>query len=340
MTTTEIAVRDRAPLAEKIEYAKFLAAADLLPKAYQGKPANLLYAIEYGAMLDLPPIAAVVSIHIIDGKPTMAAGLMAAKVRQAGHKLRVWSTGAGNQAVGLCTIRRADDPDFEYSSSWSMERAKIAELLGKGNWRKHPVQMLKNRAISECCRDACQEVLLGIHYTPDELGGDDDTGELIDDGFATLPNGQLDQTQMSEQSKDAAGLMTQAQRVEHADLRNMNKVDPADVDVRREPDDNDPWQLPDPGPKSPPAPKTWIDNLVKLAAKFPLQGDDSQVLAEWITGRPLPDGFDATMTRAEVKLVGDMLNDHLKTAEGDYELAASNLWDQYRRATGREGDPQ
>jgi hypothetical protein len=340
VTTAEVAVRDAAPLAEKIEYAKFLAAADLLPKAYQGKPANLLYAIEYGAMLDLPPIAAVVSIHIIDGKPTMAAGLMAAKVRQAGHKLRVQSTGTGDQAAARCTIRRSDDPDFEYSAVWTMDRAKTADLLGKGNWRKHPVQMLKNRAISECCRDACQEVLLGIHYTPDELGGDDDGGEIIDDGFATLPNGQLDQTQMSEQSKDQAGLMTRHQRVEHDQLRDMNKVNPADLEhVHEEPDGSDPWQLPPPpGPKSPVAPESWQNNLAKLIKPIPLGTDDDRAaLLTWITGRPV-DVADPRFTRAEVKLVADIVRSHLEKAEGDTEVAASNLWKQHAEATGQVSD--
>lgn len=334
--TSELAIRDHGDLAAKVDYARFLAKADLLPRAYQDKPANLLYAIEYGAMLGLPPIAAIVGIHVIDGKPTMSAGLMAAKVRQAGHRIRIQSTGEGDQAKARCTITRSDDPDFEYSATWTMERAKTAGLLGKTNWRQHPIQMLKNRATSECCRDACQEVLLGIHYIPDELGGEDDGGEIIHDGWPTLPNGQLDLSKMSEEAKDASGNMTRHDRVLHDEVRDMNKVNPADLEHRTEPDDSDPWQLPAPGPKSPPAPKRWVDNLLDLMRKFPLgDADDVVTLVTWIIGR-VP--MNLEYTRAEVKLIADMLNDHLKTAEGDYELAATNLWTQYKTATESDRD--
>jgi hypothetical protein len=340
VTTAEVAVRDPSALETKIGYANFLAKADLLPRAYQDKPANLLYAIEYGAMLGLPPMAAIVGIHVIDGRPTMSAGLMAAKVRQAGHRIRIQSTGEGDNARARCTIIRSDDPDFEYSATWTMERAKTAGLLGKMNWRQHPIQMLKNRATSECCRDACQEVLLGIHYTPDELGGEDDGGELIADGYPTLANGQIDQTQMSEQAKDAAGMMPRHQRVEHDELRDMNKINPADLEhVREEPDDDDPWQTRKPA-KGTLAPKTWTENLSKLIAKFPLGPDeDVQVILQWLTGRAV-ELANPVFTRSEVKLIADVFQDHLKHAQGDYEVAASKLWQQHAAATAPgEGEP-
>jgi len=337
MTTTEIATRETGTLAAKIEYAKFLAAADLLPKAYQAKPANLLYAIEYGAMLGLPPIAAIVGIHVIDGKPTMSAGLMAAKVRQAGHRIRIQSTGTGDDAKARCTITRSDDPDFEYSATWTMERAKTAGLLGKTNWRQHPVQMLKNRATSECCRDACQEVLLGIHYTPDELGGDDDGGEVVHDGWPTTGNGMVDATRMSEQAKDTAGLMTRGQRAEHAELRNMNQVNPADVEITRGEDDgDDPWAVRDPAPGA--APEGWQKNLISLIGSLPL-GDDDAVrdLLSWLAGHRVAQVTD--MSRSDVRLAWSVISDHVKAAEGDTELAAANLWAQYHAARSPEQEP-
>lgn len=334
MTTTDIAIRGD-DLPAKIDYARFLAKADLLPRAYQDKPANLLYAIEYGAMLGLPPIAAIVGIHVIDGRPTMSAGLMAAKVRQAGHKIRVQSTGEGDQAKARCTITRSDDPTFEYSATWTMDRAKTAGLLGKTNWRQHPVQMLKNRAISECCRDACQEVLLGVHYTPDELGGEDDGGEVVHDGWPTQPNGMVNGAAMSEQAKDAAGLMTREQRVEHAELREMNKVDPGDVEVVTEADDADPWAVHDEQPT--PAPESWQKSLISLLGSLPL-GDDDAVrdLLSWLAGRRVAQVTD--LSRSEVRTAGSVVKDHVKRAEGDVEMAATALWKQYHEAQNKAGD--
>lgn len=333
--TTDLALRDPSALQAKIEYAKFLAQSGLLPASYRQQPANILFAAEYGDLLGLHPIAAITGINIIDGKPSISAGLISALVRRAGHKLRV----SGDAARAVCQITRSDDPGFTYTSEWTMDRAKTAGLLGKTNWQRYPAAMLKARAVSECARDACQEVLLGIAYTPDELGADDDGGEIVHDGWPTLPDGQVDQAQMSEQARDSAGLMTRHQRVEHAGLRNMNKVNPGDVEKLTEPDPADPWQMPAaPGPASPPAPAKWTENLAKLLKPLPLGGDeDRATLLAWITGRDV-DLADPQFTRAEVKLVADIVQDHLKLAEGDTELAASKLWEQYRAATASDRD--
>jgi hypothetical protein len=163
---TDVARIAPSALESKVTYAKHLAGAGLLPKAYQGQPANLLLAMEYADALGIPTMTAVSSIHVIDGKPTASAGLMSALVRRAGHKLRV--TGDDTQAVA--EIVRADDPDFTFRSTWTMERAKAAGLAGKGVWRSYPAAMLKARAISEVARDACQEALSGCIYTPEEMG--------------------------------------------------------------------------------------------------------------------------------------------------------------------------
>jgi hypothetical protein len=37
------------------------------------------------------------------------------------------------------------------------------------------------RAVSEACREGAEDVLFGLHYTPEELGADvNDAGEVID----------------------------------------------------------------------------------------------------------------------------------------------------------------
>ena len=39
--------------------------------------------------------------------------------------------------------------------------------------------MLKSRAITQCARDACEEALFGLHYTPEELGAEVDEGLVV-----------------------------------------------------------------------------------------------------------------------------------------------------------------
>ncbi|RPE34970.1 hypothetical protein [Kitasatospora cineracea] len=191
MTAEIVKAAPAASLSDMVRYAEHLAHADLLPKQFVNRPANVLYAIEYGRTLGITPIAALTGIHVIEGKPSASSGLIGALVRQAGHKLRV--KGDGRSATAQ--IIREDDPDWTYECTWDLDRAVQAGLcqLREGKpyardrngkptaWEKYPAAMLKARAITEVARDACEDVLFGLHYTPEELGAYvNQDGEPID----------------------------------------------------------------------------------------------------------------------------------------------------------------
>lgn len=209
-TTTDVARYDGPrDMTGRMEYARSLAAASLLPADFRRQPANVLYAIEYGRALDISPIAALTGIHVIEGKPSASSGLISALVRRAGHRLRVRVTGtvAGGDITATCEITRSDDPDFTFSATWDLPRALRSGLIdaltvdGPGqtlirsrtkkghpsSWEKFPEAMLKARAITEAAREACEEALSGLHYTAEELGAQVDAdeqvvvGEVVDD---------------------------------------------------------------------------------------------------------------------------------------------------------------
>lgn len=166
-----------ASLPEKMQYAKALAESGMLPGQYRKQPANLLYALEYAESLNLHPMAAITGIHVIEGKPSASSALISALVRRAGHKLRV----RGNDQEAVAQIVRADDPDYTFEVRWTMARAEQAGLARKQVWKNYPAAMLKARAITEVARDACEEALSGMHYTPEELGANVNAdGEPID----------------------------------------------------------------------------------------------------------------------------------------------------------------
>lgn len=197
-----------ATLDGAVRFAQLLADADLLPRQFVGKPANVLYAVEYGRTLGITPVAAITGIHVIEGKPSASSGLIGALVRKAGHKLRVKSDG---MSWATAQIVRADDPDFTYECTWNLERAAQAGLCkvegGKPvardrndkptSWEKYPAAMLKARAITEVARDACEDVLFGLHYTPEELGAvvnqDGEPVEATVQQLRRVPAGETDQ---------------------------------------------------------------------------------------------------------------------------------------------------
>ena len=165
---TALEVRPVMAVPDKIRYAQALADSGLLPQQYRRQPANLLYAIEYAEMIGAHPLAAVTGIFVIDGKPSASAGLISALVRRAGHKLRV----TGDATKATAQIIRADDPDFTFEVTFTMDDAKAAGLAGKNVWKQYPASMLKARAITQVARDACEDALSGLHYTAEELGAE------------------------------------------------------------------------------------------------------------------------------------------------------------------------
>lgn len=166
--STDLVRVDQAPatLPEKMQYAKALAASGMLPAQYRNQPANLLWALEFASSLELHPMTAITGVHVIEGKPSASAALISALVRRAGHKLRV----RGDDTRAVAQIIRADDPEFTYECAWTLQRAEQAGLTKKKVWREYPAAMLKARAITEVAREACEEALSGMHYTPEELG--------------------------------------------------------------------------------------------------------------------------------------------------------------------------
>ncbi|MBE3135294.1 MAG: hypothetical protein IMZ55_17650 [Acidobacteria bacterium] len=164
MSSTALTVQDR------IAWSQALAGSAMIPAQYRAHPENLFYAAEYADAIGVPRITVLTSIYVIDGKPAAQADLIQALVRMAGHKLRVTTAADGQSATA--TLIRADDPDFTFTSTWNLERAATAGIAGGQNWRKYPLAMMKARAITEVAREGASEALLGIRYTPEELGAD------------------------------------------------------------------------------------------------------------------------------------------------------------------------
>ena len=162
------------------QFCESLAETPLLPDAYRNRPASVLWAMEYGRALGLDVVTTITTIHVIKGKPTQSADLMLSRTRAAGHKVRI------RQEPGQCTVSiwRSDDPDYENAITWTYDDAVTAGLCELRNnrpysrsqkgepqaWEKYPRAMLRARAISECVRTTCPEVLHGAIYTPEELG--------------------------------------------------------------------------------------------------------------------------------------------------------------------------
>lgn len=131
-----------------------------------------------GEELGLGPMTSMQGIHIIKGKPSFSANLLAAQVKRSGkYNYRVRE--ATDQ---VCRIEWYEDSESVGESKYTIEQAKQAGLLGSGgSWEKVPEDMLFARCLTRGVRRFCPDVTAGVSaYVPEELGAEvDEQGEVI-----------------------------------------------------------------------------------------------------------------------------------------------------------------
>lgn len=150
--------------------------------------AQAVVKVLYGRELGIPPIQAMTGIHIINGKPSPSAHLIATVIKRSGRYTFV--------VVDLSsTVADLEFYEGQRSigrSSFSLEDAKVAGLTtGKNahNWKQYPRNMLFARALTNGARWYCPDIFGGPVYVAEELGVlvDGATGEVIEPLERPLP---------------------------------------------------------------------------------------------------------------------------------------------------------
>jgi hypothetical protein len=137
-----------------------------------------------GGELGIPPIASMMGIHIIKGKVTLGANLIASRIRAHGYEYRHKQFDNSG-----CVLEFLSKPDAKGKrellgeSSFTEADAKAAGLLSNDTYKKFPRNMYFSRAISNGARWYTPEVFGGAPvYTPEEMGAPVD-----EDGNYTPP---------------------------------------------------------------------------------------------------------------------------------------------------------
>lgn len=145
--------------------------------------AQAIVKILAGAELDLGPIASMNGIHIIEGKPTFSAQLIASLIqRSASYRFKVLEHDDQHCAIEFYELVGKRQEPLGVSA-FSLNDAKTAGLLDRGGsmWKKYPRNMLYSRALTNGARWFTPSVFNGPVYTPDELGAEVDAeGNVIE----------------------------------------------------------------------------------------------------------------------------------------------------------------
>lgn len=133
-------------------------------------PEKAMVAIMHGMEVGLTPMAALQSIAVVNGRPTIwgdgAIGLVRGSGKLEWIKERV--DGDGDKMVAICEVKRKGEPDI-ITGRFSVDDAKKAGLWNKTGrngqptpWVTYPSRMLKMRARAFALRDGFADVLRGL----------------------------------------------------------------------------------------------------------------------------------------------------------------------------------
>ena len=124
--------------------------------------AQAIVKIQAGQEIGIPPFAAMSGIHIIQGKPTIGAGVMASCVKGSGkYDYRVVES-----SEAVCSIDFYQGKEKIGNSTFTIADAKKA---GTKNLDKFPKNMLFARAMSNGVKWYTPDVFSGPVYVPEEM---------------------------------------------------------------------------------------------------------------------------------------------------------------------------
>jgi len=130
-----------------------------------------------GLEMGFGAFASMTGIHLIDGKPSVGANLLAQAVKRSGR----YNYRVTKHTDQECVIAFFEHGEPIGESSFSMKDAQAAGVAGRGPWKAYPKAMLFARALSQGVRWHCPDVLGGTTaYVPEELGAQvDGDGNVI-----------------------------------------------------------------------------------------------------------------------------------------------------------------
>lgn len=140
--------------------------------------AQAIVKVLAGAEMGFGPIASMTGVYIIEGKPSVSAGLMASAVKRSGRYS--YRLEKGHPTATECTIHFYEGKELIGSSSFTWAEAQAAGLVGKPTWKQYPKNMLFARALSNGVKWHCPDVFQGTVYLPEELGAEvNEDGEAV-----------------------------------------------------------------------------------------------------------------------------------------------------------------
>lgn len=164
-------------LQEAKEYGAMIANSSFAPKAYRGRPEDVVLAIQMGLELGLKPMQSVQSIAVINGVPSAWGQGLLGLIQSSEVCDYIMLTYDPVTKSAVCRCKRVRDPE-EQTFQFSWEDAVRAQLDRKETYKQYPQNMLRWRALSLAAKFVFADVTKGLvvreeamDYPPQEGAG-------------------------------------------------------------------------------------------------------------------------------------------------------------------------
>lgn len=146
-----------ASVSDVVRLSELICNTTFVPAGLRGSAPATAATILYGREIGIPPITALQTMHVVNGRVGMAAELLRARVYAAGHDLEILESTAA-----VCRMRgRRRGAETWTEVQWSKGDAQQAKLGGDA-WNKYPRAMLQARCSAELCRLVFPDVTHGM----------------------------------------------------------------------------------------------------------------------------------------------------------------------------------
>ena len=181
--------------------------SQLLPSSIKSQEAALIIQLK-GRELGMSPMTAYANIYIVNGRPGISSEMLLALVRRDMPAAKIQFTKSTDT---ICEIKsRRPDEDFDTITTYTIDDAKRAGLLGKDNWKNYPTDMLRARAIGRMKRMCFPEIAMGVSHTPDELIEDSYIAPNLKDVGPAVPVQEIKPSKLKNHADDISNPSTVA----------------------------------------------------------------------------------------------------------------------------------
>lgn len=184
--------------------------AGMAPKAYAGKPEMIMVAIMHGLEVGFTPMAALQSIAVVNGTPTIWGDGALGLVQASGYLEDISEHIEGedsNAPIAVCTVKRKGRSSHTQRTFSRVDAQKAGLWAKQGPWAQYPKRMMQMRARSFALRDAFPDVLRGLGIR--EEVEDTETLERGQDGTYTPSPPRPTRVQLQQAQPEPQPVQTQ-----------------------------------------------------------------------------------------------------------------------------------